>query len=168
MKKKFISFLLLIWFTPNQAQQNQKPNVVFIISDQHKLEAIGAYGSLLSKTPNIDNLAKTGVMFSNCYTPASVCAPARASIITGMYPYANGAIYHKTPITMPDGKVKEFESGVLRKTGYHEGIVTLAEIFKTQNYTTASPGKCMCMESCKKMLIQIICRVTIWVLTRPV
>jgi arylsulfatase A-like enzyme len=141
IEKKLISFLLLLWIASTHAQQNKKPNVVFIISDQHKLEAIGAYGNKLSKTPNIDNLAKTGVMFSNCYTPASVCAPARASIITGMYPYANGAIYHKTPIMMPDGKVKEFESGVLRKTGYHEGIITLAEIFKTQNYTTASPGK---------------------------
>ena len=140
-QQNVLSLLFLIWLSPICAQQNQKPNIVFIISDQHKLEAIGAYGSKLSITPNIDNLAKTGVMFSNCYTPASVCAPARASIITGMYPYANGAIYHKTPITMPDGKIKEFESGVLRKTGYHEGIITLAEIFKTQNYTTASPGK---------------------------
>ena len=140
-QQNVLSLLFLIWLLPICAQKNQKPNIVFIISDQHKLEAIGAYGSQLSITPNIDNLAKTGVMFSNCYTPASVCAPARASIITGMYPYANGAIYHKTPVTMPDGKIKEFESGVLRKTGYQEGIITLAEIFKAQNYATASPGK---------------------------
>ncbi len=141
MQKKLIPFLFLIWFASISAQQNQKPNVVFIISDQHKLEATGAYGSKLSKTPNIDNLAKTGVVFNNCYTPTPVCAPARAAIITGMYPYANGAIYHKAPVTMPNGKIKEIGSGFLRETGYREGIITLAEIFKAQNYVTAAPGK---------------------------
>ena len=124
-----------------QASKSTKPNVVFIISDQHKLEAIGAYGSKIAITPNIDALAKTGVRFTNCYTPAPVCAPARAALVTGMYPYANGAIYHKAPIRMPDGHIKNIGSGYLRETGYHEGIETLAEVFKTQGYATASPGK---------------------------
>jgi iduronate 2-sulfatase len=141
MQLKLLSFLFLIWIVPICAQQSQKPNVVFIISDQHKLEATGAYGSQLSITPNIDNLAKTGVVFNNCYTPSPVCAPARAALITGMYPYANGAIYHKAPVRMPDGKIKNIGSGVLRETGYREGIVTLAELFKAQNYVTAAPGK---------------------------
>lgn len=141
MEKNLISFLFLIWFVPICAQQSQKPNVVFIISDQHKLEATAAYGSQLSITPNIDNLAKTGVRFNNCYTPSPVCAPARAALITGIYPYANGAIYHKAPVTMPDGKIKNIGSGVLRETGYREGILTLAELFKAQNYVTAAPGK---------------------------
>lgn len=125
------------------AQQNKtgKPNVVFIISDQHKLEATGAYGSKLAITPNIDALAKTGVIFNNAYTPAPVCAPARASLVTGMYPYANGAIYHKAPVKMPNGKVKNLGSGILRETGYHLGIKTLPQIFKEQKYVTAAPGK---------------------------
>lgn len=125
------------------AQQNKtsKPNVVFIFSDQHKLEATGAYGSKIAKTPNIDSLAKKGVVFNHCYTPSPVCAPARAALITGMYPYANGAIYHKAPVKLPSGKTEHIGSGFLRSTGYHEGIVTLAEIFRQQNYITASPGK---------------------------
>jgi arylsulfatase A-like enzyme len=137
--KELFFFLMGFWLLPINAQQ--KPNVVFIISDQHKLEATGAYGDKLSITPNIDELAKTGVLFTNCYTPAPVCAPARAALITGMYPYANGAIYHKAPITMTSGKVKNIGSGYLRETGYHEGIETLAEVFKQQGYVTASPGK---------------------------
>jgi len=138
-----LCFLLLFFGTSLCAQENKngKPNVVFIISDQHKVEASGAYGSTLAKTPNIDELAKTGVKFNYCYTPAPVCAPARAALITGMNPYANGAIYHKAPVKMPDGSIKNLGSGFLRETGYHKGIVTLAEIFKQQNYTTASPGK---------------------------
>ena len=139
MKHAFLIILLVAFSYKNGYAQ--KPNVVFIISDQHKLQASGAYGSKLAKTPNIDALAKTGVKFTNCYTPSPVCAPARASLITGMYPYANGAIYHKAPVKMPDGKIKNIGSGYLRETGYHQGIVTLAEMFKQQNYITASPGK---------------------------
>ena len=143
VQQKLMTFLFLIWLVPFYAQQNkaEKPNVVFIISDQHKLEATGAYGSQLSITPNIDNLAKTGVLFNNCYTPTPVCAPARASLLTGMYPYANGAIYHKAPVAMPDGKIKNIGSGILRETGYREGVVTLAEVLKAQNYVSAAPGK---------------------------
>ncbi|MDV7393497.1 sulfatase-like hydrolase/transferase, partial [Arthrospira platensis SPKY1] len=132
---------LCVFAVKAQQKGNQKPNVVFIISDQHQLQASGAYGSKLAITPNIDALAKTGVLFTNCYTPSPVCAPARAAIITGMYPYANGAVYHKTPIKMPDGKIKNLGSGFLRETGYHKEITTLAEIFKQQNYVTAAPGK---------------------------
>ncbi|WJJ95720.1 sulfatase family protein [Algibacter luteus] len=141
MRKLFFGFLLLCACNIHAQSNSQKPNVVFIISDQHKLEETGAYGSQRSITPNIDELAKTGVMFNNAYTPAPVCAPARASLVTGMYPYANGAIYHKAPVTMPNGKVKNLGSGYLRETGYHEGIVTLADVFKEQGYVSASPGK---------------------------
>lgn len=143
MKTRLIVLILTLTINNiySQQKQAQKPNVVFIISDQHKLESIGAYGNKLSITPNIDDLARTGVMFNHCYTPTPVCAPARAALLTGMYPYANGAIYHKAPVTMPDGKVKQLGSGYLRETGYREGIITLAEIFKQQNYATAAPGK---------------------------
>lgn len=133
--------VLFCAYTLYAQNNNQRPNVVFIISDQHKLGETGAYGSDISITPNIDKLANSGILFNNCYTPAPVCAPARASLVTGMYPYANGAIYHKAPVTMPNGKIKNLGSGYLRETGYREGIVTLADVFKQQGYITASPGK---------------------------
>lgn len=119
----------------------QKPNIVFIISDQHKYEYTGAYGSELAITPNIDTLAQRGIMFTNAYTPAPVCALARASMITGMHPYANGAIYHKAPVKMTNGKIKNIGSGYLRETGYRQGIKTLADVFRDKNYITAAPGK---------------------------
>jgi arylsulfatase A-like enzyme len=143
MKINLVVLILTLGLNCIYAQENQtqRPNVVLILSDQHKVESSGTYGSKLSITPNIDELAKTGVKFYHCYTPSPVCAPARASLMTGMYPYANGAIYHKAPIKMPDGKIKNIGSGYLRESGYHEGIVTLAEVFKEQNYITAAPGK---------------------------
>jgi arylsulfatase A-like enzyme len=145
MKNKYLFLVVIVLLSCSklfaQVNKNGKPNVVFIISDQHKLEATGAYGSKLAITPNIDSLAKTGVIFNNAYAPAPVCAPSRASLVTGMYPYANGAIYHKAPIKMPNGKVKNLGSGILRETGYHEGITTLPTIFRQESYVTAAPGK---------------------------
>jgi len=139
--KVLITFLMLSCLAPTFILAQRKPNIVFIISDQHKLDQTGAYGSKTAITPNIDELARTGVTFHSCYTPSPVCAPARAALITGMYPYANGAIYHKAPMQLPDGKVKNIGSGYLRETGYSEDIVTLAETLKSAGYRTAAPGK---------------------------
>lgn len=136
-------FILFFAFTLSGYCQNtnERPNVVLLISDQHKVAATGAYGSKLAITPNIDELAERGVTFTNCYTPAPVCAPARAALITGMYPYANGAIYHKAPVKMPNGNTKYFSSGMLRETGYHEDIITMPQMFRAEDYATAAPGK---------------------------
>lgn len=134
-----VGFILILSTT--LLAQKKKPNVLFIISDQHKQAFSGAYGHEIVKTPNIDALAKSGVTFTNAYTPAPVCAPTRAAIVTGMYPYANGAIYHKAPVMNKNGKEVRKEAGVLRATGYHEGLKTVGEIFQSAGYITAAPGK---------------------------
>ncbi|WP_281612981.1 sulfatase-like hydrolase/transferase [Flammeovirga sp. SubArs3] len=146
MRRLHILFLacFLVPIMGTQAQKkkkNKKPNVLFIISDQHKQTFSGAYGHDIIKTPNIDALAKNGVTFENAYAPAPVCAPTRAAIVTGMYPYANGAIYHKAPVINANGKEVRKGSGFLRSTGYHDDIKTIAEVFKKDGYITASPGK---------------------------
>jgi choline-sulfatase len=64
-----------------------RPNVLFILADQHRFDAVGCYGDNRVKTPNLDRLAAHGVRFENCYTPQSVCTPCRASILTGRYPH---------------------------------------------------------------------------------
>lgn len=135
--------MLMLWpLVPIKAQDNTPPpNIVFIISDQHKIEHTGVYGSKTAITPHIDALAETGVTFLNTYTPSPVCAMSRAALITGMHPSANKAIYHKAPVKMPDGKVKNLGSGYLRETGYREGIVTMPQALRQAGYTTAAPGK---------------------------
>lgn len=70
-----------------------KPNVVFIPADDHALEAISAYGSYLkdyAKTPNIDRLAREGMLFRNTICNNSICSPSRASFLTGQYSRKNG------------------------------------------------------------------------------
>src|ERR1700761_2236911 len=75
-----------------QAAQNQsKPNIVLIISDQFRGDCIGAAGSNpMSLTPNLDNMARRGTMFPSAMCNQPVCAPTRASIFTGQYPEKHG------------------------------------------------------------------------------
>lgn len=60
-----------------------KPNILLILTDQHRLSAVGAYGPTPCRTPNIDRLAADGVRFGNAYTTCPVCTPARGSVLTG-------------------------------------------------------------------------------------
>jgi len=87
------SFILL--GVSGQVNANKKagrPNIVIIISDDHAYQAIGAYGSTLAKTPNIDRLAKEGAIFNKAYVTNSICGPSRAVILTGKYSHKNGFI----------------------------------------------------------------------------
>jgi arylsulfatase A-like enzyme len=72
----------------NNAEQ-RPPNIVLILFDWARRDAIGVYSDKDVSTPNIDALASEGVRFDNAYTPATLCSPARASIITGVYPHAH-------------------------------------------------------------------------------
>ena len=72
---------------------NKKPNVVFIMADDHAYQAISAYGSPLAKlapTPNIDRIAQNGMLMNAAYCTNSICGPSRASILTGNYSHVNG------------------------------------------------------------------------------
>jgi len=67
-----------------------KPNILFVISDQLKASALKAYGHPLVNTPNLDRLAERGVVFENCYSTSPLCAPARATIMNGLLPSRTG------------------------------------------------------------------------------
>ncbi len=115
-----------------------RPNVVLIISDQHQQQASGCYGTSIrtihgeSPTPNIDNLARQGVMFTNAYTPSPLCAPARASLMTGVYPHQHTALHHK---------VNDLEPGHVRFPGILPGLQTIGQVFGENGYKTAAIGK---------------------------
>ncbi|MFW6270864.1 MAG: sulfatase-like hydrolase/transferase [Bacillota bacterium] len=87
----------------------QRPNVVFIGTDQMRQDLLGCYGNQICKTPNIDKLAKEGTIFTNAYTNCTLCTPARASIFTGKYAFNHGMLtncdmYHSVSkeLTNPD------------------------------------------------------------------
>lgn len=70
--------------------QGERPNILFIMSDDHAAHAISAYGSKINKTPNIDRIAAGGVRLENCFCTNSICTPSRAAILTGQYSHRNG------------------------------------------------------------------------------
>lgn len=69
---------------------SRPPNILLILFDKCRTDAIGAYDERPVHTPHIDQLARSGVRFANCYTPQALCGPARASILTGAYPHTHG------------------------------------------------------------------------------
>jgi arylsulfatase A-like enzyme len=92
----------------------EKPNIVFIFSDDHARQAISAYGSKLMQTPNIDQLAREGVRFDRHYTANPICAPSRASLLTGKLSHLNG---HKDNVSKFDGSQQTFPK-LLQNAGY--------------------------------------------------
>ena len=92
--KKTAFTLIGFLMTSLVSAEEKRPNVLYIMSDDHAAHAIGAYGSRLAAldpTPTIDRLAKEGMLFENAFCTNSICAPSRACVITGQYPHTNGA-----------------------------------------------------------------------------
>ena len=104
------------------SQENKRPNIIFIMSDDHTTQAVGVYGSILAKlnpTPTIDNLAKNGMRFDRVYCNNSICTPSRASILTGQYPQANGVLDLLGNLP-PE---KQFLPTEMRKLGYETAMI---------------------------------------------
>ncbi|HEX2857206.1 MAG TPA: sulfatase [Propionibacteriaceae bacterium] len=97
----------------------RRPNVVMILTDDHAAHAVGAYGSVVNATPRIDEIARRGVVFTNCFVTNALCSPSRASILTGTYSHVNGVTTLVTPI---DASQPTFVSQ-LRAAGYRTAIV---------------------------------------------
>ena len=65
---------------------SDKPNLLFLFSDQHAQKVTGCYGDEIVQTPNLDRLAANGVVFDNAYCPSPLCVPSRMSLLSGRYP----------------------------------------------------------------------------------
>lgn len=79
-----------------------RPNILYIMTDDHAAHAISAYGSKINRTPNIDRLAAEGMRFTNCFVTNSICTPSRAVILTGKYSHINGVpVFNKLDGSQP-------------------------------------------------------------------
>lgn len=94
---------------------SDKPNILWITSEDHGPE-MGCYGDKLARTPNIDALAKKGMIFNRAWSCAPVCAPARTAIISGIYPSSSGGIHMRSMVPMPSGT--KMYPQFLREAGY--------------------------------------------------
>ncbi|MCL5744138.1 MAG: sulfatase [Acidobacteria bacterium] len=100
---------------------NERPNILYIMADDHASHAISAYGSKINKTPNIDRIATGGMRMNNCFCTNSICTPSRGAIITGQYSQMNG-VY-----TLAD-----------ELDGSHQNV---AKLMKAGGYRTGMIGK---------------------------
>ncbi|MCU0866966.1 MAG: sulfatase [Planctomycetes bacterium] len=96
-----------------------RPNILFVFSDDHACQAIGAYGSTFGATPNLDRLAGDGVVFTANYCGNALCGPSRASILTGLHSHANGFCRNGNVF---DGGQATFPK-LLQQAGYQTAIV---------------------------------------------
>lgn len=99
----------------------KRPNIIFYFSDQQRWDTLGCYGQSLNVTPNLDRLAKEGVLFENAFTCQPVCGPARACLQSGKYATQIGC--HRNALALP------------------QNIKTLADCFHDAGYDTAYVGK---------------------------
>ena len=104
-----------------QLELETKPNFVFILADDCTHWDIACYGSVDSKTPNIDKLAEEGIKFNRCYQAAPMCSPTRHNIYTGLYPIKSGAYPNHTMVK--------------------EGTQSIVHYLKPLGYRVAQSGK---------------------------
>lgn len=121
--KKYIVFVLGCLALSIQAQTTQKPNLLFIITDQQRYDAMSISGNTVLKTPNMDRLATRGARFKNAYTPCAVCGPARSSILTGRTVEKTGILTNTeadsaTPQSATIMPMKTFDQILTEQFGY--------------------------------------------------
>lgn len=122
-KKLILSFLFLA-STPLLVAQNKspKPNIIYIMADDHTSQAFGIYNSRLSKlnpTPTLDKIAKEGIIFDNCFVNNSICTPSRAAIMTGQHSQANGVLDLEGELPME----RQYLPIELKKLGYQTALI---------------------------------------------
>ena len=140
--KKILFYSLIIALTSGLCAK-QKPNILYIMSDDHAAHGISAYGGRLAKiarTPNLDRLAKEGALFQNAFCTNSICSPSRACVLTGQYNHTNGAVDLSGKI-LPGKQMLAIEMG---KAGYETAMIGKWHLKvepKDFNYYCVLPGQ---------------------------
>jgi arylsulfatase A-like enzyme len=97
---------------------SDRPNLVFVMSDDHAAHAIGAYGSAINDTPHLDRLAREGMRFTRAFCTNAICTPSRAAILTGTYNHINGVTTLDTPM---DNTLETYPK-ILQRSGYRTAV----------------------------------------------
>ena len=118
IRKSLLLFAAILLSTCYSAAKADRPNILFIFSDDHAQHAISAYGSKVNRTPNIDRLASEGARFSNSFVTNSICTPSRATLLTGQYSHLNGV-----PVFNRFDGSRDHVAKQLQANGYHTGMI---------------------------------------------
>ncbi len=122
MRMKNANALLFLFFSflALTGRAEERPlNILILFTDDHALQAIGAYGSVINRTPNIDRIAATGTVFENSFCGNSICGPSRATILTGTHSHVNGFRQNRDEF---DGSQITFPQ-LLQGAGYQTALI---------------------------------------------
>lgn len=107
-------------------KRGKRPNILYIMSDDHACNAISCYGGILSKvarTPNIDRIAREGIRLENCFVTNSICTPSRVAILTGQYSHVNGVYTLRDRIDPGAGMLRScYSKAAIRQQWLGSGI----------------------------------------------
>ncbi|MFN5787145.1 MAG: sulfatase-like hydrolase/transferase, partial [Bacteroidota bacterium] len=101
-------------------KEKPKPNIIFILTDDQRWDALGVAGNSIIKTPQMDELAKKGVYFKNAFSTTPICAASRASILTGLYERTHNYTFQKPPLQVKYTNL--MYPKILKENGYHVGF----------------------------------------------
>jgi arylsulfatase A-like enzyme len=110
--------LLLIFTALACARAADRPNIIFIMTDDHAAHALSCYGSRVNRTPHLDRLAAGGMRFDRAFVTNSICTPSRATILTGKYSHLNG-----TPVFNRFDGEQPHVAKMLQAAGYHTAVI---------------------------------------------
>ncbi len=116
----FFGVLCFLFFScAEKIDIDERPNIIFVLADDHRYDAMGFMGHPFLKTPNMDRMAREGIVFKNAYVTTSLCSPSRASILSGLYAHNHGVVdnYHSV-----DENLKFFPS-YLKDNGYETAFI---------------------------------------------
>jgi arylsulfatase A-like enzyme len=111
---------------PGRGNAAEHPNIIFMMTDDQRKDALSIYGNPILKTPNIDRIGNEGIRFDEAFVTNSLCGPSRASFLTGLYSHANGVISNASPhFENQPGLKPEHRTFVryLHDAGYYTGFV---------------------------------------------
>lgn len=121
MNRFVTGLVMLVGLFQSANAADRRPNVLLIVGDDHRTEAIGAYGNKIVKTPNLDRLAESGARFERAYCNSPMCTSSRQSFLVGQYPHATGVTLLPHALT--------------------EDTITLADRLREAGYRTGAFGK---------------------------
>ncbi|MFH1082228.1 MAG: sulfatase [Pseudomonadota bacterium] len=125
-----VALMALVWLTTaglfglpvagqTRTQDQKRPNIIFILTDDHRWDALGKMNHPVVKTPNLDRLCNEGVRFENAFVTTSLCSPSRASFLTGQYAHTHGVQNNLTPWRNENVTFLE----ILNKAGYDTSFI---------------------------------------------
>lgn len=116
---RYVLSMVLLMVPGWAAAADARPNILFIMTDDHAAHAMSCYGSRVNKTPNLDRIAAEGMRFTNCFCTNSICGPSRAVILTGKYSHVNGYTQNERRFDGSQPNVAKH----LRAAGYQTALV---------------------------------------------